>query len=241
MRMVAILLATLSLSVVPVLNAASRMLELQAESAVTLDVTAFNGSIRVREIAGLKVVKIWARVRTREREDLDSIAIRVKTVDAVLRIRAVNTRKLPDTGVALDIHTPPAGLLRADTRNGPIRIEGFGGDMNVRTTNAKLNISNAGGVVMARTSNASVRVTMSAAAVGPVEIWTSNEHAHFTPGESFVGVIAIQTSNGGVTTDGLTGVTRIAVDTEGGEIQIGSEQQVRARVRTTNSRVHIGL
>lgn len=187
----------------------------------------------------------WERdsliVRTRIRAQASSasrareIASQVKTVVSGSTITVDGPRYDDDDSWSASLVTmvPRRSNLRAETRNGPVTVEGVTGQMSLETRNGPLTLREVGGDVRARTTNGPLTISLSGSRWdgAGLDAQTTNGPVTINVPEGYNARLETGTRNGPVNVDfPITVVGRINRDIS---TQLGSGG-VTIRATTTN-------
>ncbi len=131
-----------------------------------------NGGVKIEKGSGAAysiTACIGAGARTPE--DAQRAVDSIRLVTDGNRVRVTNAENAPSWGVQLIIEAPDGAQINAETRNGPIGINGVDGRINARAQNGPISVHGASGQITAIAVNGPVSVTGSR---GDFELETQN-------------------------------------------------------------------
>lgn len=142
----------------------TQRLELDTANLSALEVRTHNGSIAFSGQSDAAYVEVTTKAGGCSVEDaenaLDAIDVYVEPAGA--GVQRVGWRwsglKAPTwrARVSFDIHGPGDIDLKANTHNGPIKVGGVAGDVNVVTHNGRINVESSAGKLYAQTHNGGI-------------------------------------------------------------------------------------
>ena len=195
---------------------------------------------------GWRVAVRWpgGEPRRGERAELDIATPSLDLLDVDVRNAEISVEKLrtgevrlrtSNDGISVDDLT---GRLSARTSNAEIEVDDQRGEAELNTSNARIEAVLLSGGLTAATSNASIEVEARYLEGGEaVELETSNGAVELTLARDVQGRIEAATSNGGMSAVGFASVNGTSMGPDGGFLQIGQDETVRARISTSNARV----
>ncbi|ELZ10589.1 hypothetical protein C478_14077 [Natrinema thermotolerans DSM 11552] len=142
----------------------------------------------------------------------------------------------PDPKFDLEATVPAeVGVIRGETTNGDIDIEGVDGDLTSENTNGSITVSEVSGDVLAETTNGDIDVTL-AADGGDLTAETTNDSITVRTPPSIDATVTASATNGEVSFEGFDGVT--ADDGDDATVTLGDGSR-RLRLETTNGSVTV--
>lgn len=173
-----------------------------ASGAAALDVTGYNGNIRLYADGG-NAVKVHAVLKARSEDALRDLNVTVTRQGNTIAVQDVcpQTRGLlfwhfKDCDIELDVHYPAGIALNVKSENGNVVSNGSAGSLQLKNSNGNVTIDAAGGPVTIANTNGNVRIGTASA---DVKITNSNGNVGVTLGKNWRGnAIELHTSAGNV-------------------------------------------
>ncbi len=184
-------------------------------------VETFNGGIEVVPTSGSDISAQVERTGEGSDEeeaeaDRDAIEVTLELVEGVALLRAVygpSPESIPTgSGAAVTLLVPASTRLELVTSNGPVTVRDIAGGVEARTSNGPVDLSQVAGAVALETSNAPVTVS----AADPV-------------------TLAVQTSNGGISFDGVLQPGDATLETSNGAVELRLPPDAAFTVDATTS------
>jgi DUF4097 and DUF4098 domain-containing protein YvlB len=165
-----------------------------------VEAVAFNGSIEISgwdrpdvEITGSKYGSSEAA--------RDAVKVDVHHTADSVEVRAGKPQDLMgNSGAKLVIHVPRSAVVaRAETSNGPIKVEDVGRVDRLHTSNGPIKVSGAESLGEAETSNGGITARLAGSPSDRIKLITSNGPIDFTMEKAPAGDIHAETANGPIT------------------------------------------
>lgn len=189
--------------------------------ANAISISAFNGSIKVRQGAGNEIEVIAKRTAQGNSEQDAQSNLEQLKVEAINEGGTIVVRTQKPTnfrgGIAFDVTIPAGMRIDAKTFNGSINVEADG-IVLAESSNASIVIRGAAEQVNARTSNGSIDVDLTSAA--SVDLKTSNASVNLK-GSLVAGKHRLSTSNGSVNVTVRDTPVYVSAKTSNGKIRLG--------------------
>lgn len=119
-----------------------------------------NGGVKIEKGTGAGYsITACVGAGARTPEEAQRAVENIRLVTEGNRVRVVNAENARNWGVQLVIEAPDGAQINAETRNGPIGINGVDGRINARAQNGPISVNDASGQITATAVNGPVSVS----------------------------------------------------------------------------------